>query len=200
MKSRSISMLFTALVTTGAISAAAQVARADGGSITGTVDAKPAKYLTPTVVYLKQVKGLKHAAATAQIDQKGMTFLPPIVAITAGDTVAFANHDNVEHNVMSPEGGYDLGKWGTGKVTSRKFAKAGVFTQLCKIHPEMLAYVFVGQNPFAAIVDDKGAFTISGIPAGTYEVDVWNPKLKAKPQQIKVTDAGAATAKFALAR
>ena len=64
----------------------------------------------------------------------------------------------------------------------------------------MLAYVFVGQNRLAALVDDKGAFTIDGVPAGTYELDVWNPKLKAASQKVTVATDGAATVKFSLAR
>lgn len=190
--------LASALTILGAVSG---VAAADGGTISGTVDAKPAKYLKETFVYVKKVDGAKHAAATVSIDQKGMTFIPHMVTLTVGDTVSFDNHDNVEHNIMSPDGtGYDLGKFGPGKQATYTFKKEGVYTQLCKIHPEMLAYVFVGQNPYAAIIDDKGAFTISGVPAGTYEVDVWNPKLKAAPQTIKVVAGSTANAKFSLAR
>jgi plastocyanin len=179
---------------------AAGTAHADGGTIAGTVDAKPAKYLKETFVYVKKVDGVKHAPSSVQLDQKGMAFDPHMVTITVGDTVKYLNHDNVEHNIMSPEGGYDLGKWGNGKVTTYTFKKEGVYTQLCKIHPEMLAYVFVGQNPYAAVVDDKGAFTITGVPPGTYELEVWNPKLKASSQKITVTAGATANAKFSLAR
>jgi plastocyanin len=178
----------------------AAAAPADGGTITGTVDARPAKYLKETFVFIKKIDGVKARRETTTIDQKGMTFVPHMITVTAGDTVKFLNHDNVEHNIMSPEGPYDLGKWGQGKETSYTFKQPGVFTQLCKIHPEMIAYVFVGQNPYAAIVDDKGAFTITGVPAGTYELDVWNPKLKAAGQKITLAVGGNATVKFSLAR
>ncbi len=178
----------------------AGTARADGGTITGTVDAKPAKYLKETFVYVKKVDGAKPGDKSTSIDQKGMTFVPHMIAITVGDSVKFENHDNVEHNIMSPDGTYDLGKFGPGKEASYTFKKPGVYTQLCKIHPEMLAYVFVGQNPYAAIVDDNGGFTISGVPAGTYELDVWNPKLKAAVQKVTVAAGATATAKFSLAR
>ena len=169
------------------------------GSITGTVDAKPSKFLANTIVYVKEVPNAKLAAQSFEIDQMGMEFKPHIVIAGVGDTVKFHNHDKVDHNVMSPEGKYDLGTWGLGQSKEHQFKTAGVFGQVCKIHPEMLAYVFVGQNRFAAIVDDKGNFTIPGVPAGTYELDVWNPKLKAAAQKITV-GTGAATAKFSIAR
>ena len=77
------------------------------GKITGTVDAKPSKFLKDTIVYVKQVPNTKLTAKTVEIDQKGMEFSPHIVLLAVGDTVKFQNHDNVDHNVMSHDGGYD---------------------------------------------------------------------------------------------
>lgn len=171
-----------------------------GGTITGTVEARPAKFLADTIVYVKQVPGEKTPPKTVQIDQKGMTFVPHIVLLTVGDRVKFQNHDHVDHNVMSPEGHYDLGTSGAGSSMEHVFTTEGVFSQVCKLHPEMLAFVFVGQNPFAAQVDQHGTYTISGVPAGTYELDVWNPKLKAPAQKITVTADGQVTANFSIAR
>jgi plastocyanin len=170
------------------------------GTITGTVDAKPAKFLKDTIVYVKEIPATKLAAKTVEIDQKGLAFDPHIVLLAVGDSVKFHNHDNVDHNVMSPDAGYDLGAWGLGATKEHKFDKPGVFSQVCKLHPEMLAYVFVGQNRAAALVDDKGNFTIKDVPAGTYEVDVWNPKLKGAPQKVTIGADGKATAKFSITR
>lgn len=169
------------------------------GSVTGTVEAKPSKFLADTIVYVKEVPNTKLTAKSFQIDQMGMSFKPHVVIAGVGDTVKFQNHDNVDHNVNSPDGKYDLGTWGQGQSKEHTFTAPGVFGQVCKIHPEMLAYVFVGQNRFAAQVDDKGKFTIAGLPAGTYELDVWNPKLKAAPQKITVAN-GAVTANFTITR
>ena len=170
------------------------------GTITGNVDAKPSKFLKDTIVYVKEIPGAKSEAKTVEIDQKGLAFDPHIVLITVGDTVKFHNHDKVDHNVMSPEGHYDLGAWGMGATKEQKFDKPGVYSQVCKLHPEMLAYVFVGQNRAAAVVDDSGNFTINGVPPGTYEVDVWNPKLKAPGQKVTVPAVGKATVKFSITR
>jgi len=186
-------------VVTAAIMGALPASAIADGKITGTVDAKPSKFLKDTIVYVKSVPTPKLTPKSAEIDQKGMEFSPHIVLIAAGDTVKFQNHDKVDHNVMSPEAGYDLGTWGAGHDSEHVFKTEGVFAQVCKIHPEMLAYVFVGQNRFAAVVDDKGNFTIDGVPDGTYELAVWNPKLKAPSQKVTVAP-GAATVKFSLAR
>jgi plastocyanin len=182
------------------LAAMAGTALAGGGKISGSVEARPAKYLKDTIVYVKEAPGAKTSPKTFEIDQKGMSFAPHISLAVVGDTVKFQNHDNVDHNVMSPEGHYDLGVWGMGKTKTFTFKSQGVFSQVCKIHPEMLAYVFVGQNRFSAVVDGSGNFTIADVPPGSYELDVWNPKLKAAPQKITVTAGGTTNAHFALAR
>jgi plastocyanin len=151
-------------------------------------------------VYLKSVPGT-YAKKTVTMDQKGMKFAPHIITVTAGDTVSYLNHDNVDHNVMSPDnGGYNVGLIKGSASASHEFAKPGVYTQLCNIHPEMLGYIFVGQNPYAAVVDASGAFTLADVPPGTYEVAVWNPKLKATDQKVTVTAGGEAQLSFEIKR
>lgn len=179
------------------ILAGATAARAD---VTGTVEAKPSKFLKDTIVYIKSVPGVKNTPQTFEIDQMNLEFNPHIVRIAVGDTVKFHNHDKVDHNVHSPEGSYDLGTWGQGGIKEQVFKTEGVFSQVCKLHPEMLAYVFVGQNRFTALVDDKGDFSIAGLPPGTYELDVWNPKLHTAPQKITVGADGKAVVKLTITR
>ncbi len=163
------------------------LARAEGGTISGKVDATPAKYLADTVVYLKSVPGT-YPPKTVSMDQKGLKFAPVMLAITQGDTVKFLNHDTVAHNVYSPDGeAYNLGTFKPEQEASYTFKKAGAYSQLCSIHPEMLGYVFVGQNPYSAVVDAKGQYEIKDVPPGTYQLAVWNAdKLKAPDKSVTV--------------
>jgi plastocyanin len=163
------------------------LARAEGGTISGKVDATPAKYLADTVVYLKSVPGT-YPPRTISMDQKGLKFAPTMLAITQGDTVKFLNHDTVAHNVYSPDGeAYNLGTFKPEQEASYTFKKTGAYSQLCSIHPEMLGYVFVGQNPYSAVVDAKGQYEIKDVPPGTYQLAVWNAdKLKAPDKSVTV--------------
>ncbi len=166
---------------------AASTARAAGGTIAGTVEVQPAKYLEETVVYLKAVPGT-YAPKTHEMDQKGMKFIPHVLVVTQGDTVKFLNHDTVAHNVYSPDNeGYNLGSFKQNENRSYTFRKAGVYSQLCSVHPEMLGWVFVGQNPHAAAVDKKGGFVLKNVPPGTYQLAVWNSKLKGPEKTVSVT-------------
>ena len=172
-----------------------------GGTITGKVDASPAKYLGETVVYVTNVAG-SFGGKTATVDQKGMQFIPHTIAVTAGDTVQFQNHDGVDHNVFSPDNeGFNMGSFKPNETRSYTFKKPNVaYSELCSVHPEMLGYVFVGQNPFHAVVGGDGSFTINDVPPGNYQVAVWNPKLKAAEQSVKVDAGGSASVNFSLKR
>ena len=179
----------------------ASVALAADGTITGKVDATPAKYLEETVVYLKGVKGLERAPETRSMDQKAMTFVPHILVVSQGDTVNFLNHDNVVHNVYSPDNeGYNLGSFKQDEQRSFKFQKEGAYTQLCSLHPEMLAFIFVAPGPHAAAVDKKGNFTIAHVPPGTYQLAVWNSHLKAPDKPVTVAAGQTVTENLSLKR
>lgn len=176
------------------------IALAEAGVVAGKVESTPPKYLADTVVYLKDAPSTA-AAKTVSMDQKGMKFIPRILLVTAGDTVHFLNHDGVDHNVYSPDNeGYNLGMIHKDATGDYKFAKPGVYTQLCSVHPEMTAWVFVGQNPYSAVVGKDGRFKIEGVPPGNWKVAVWNPQLKAPDQAVTVAAGKTAETSFSIKR
>jgi plastocyanin len=179
---------------------AAAPAAAQTGSVTGKVEATPPKYVAETVVYLKAVPGA-FAPKTVTMDQKALAFVPHVLVLTKGDTVKFLNHDTVAHNVYSPDAdAYNLGTFKQNEERTHTFAEEGVYTQLCSIHPEMLGWIFVGQNPFAAAVDAKGTFTIKDVPPGNWKLAVWNSHLKGAEQAVTVVAGRSTEAHVALKR
>ncbi len=181
-------------------SAVAGSALAQGGTVTGKVEATPAKYAEESVVYLE---GAKPAATprTLTMDQRNLKFVPHVLAVAKGDTVKFMNHDGVAHNVYSPDGdAYNLGSFKTNEERSHTFTQEGAYSQLCSIHPEMLGYIFVAPSPYAAAVDAKGHYVIKDVPPGSYKVAIWNSHLKAQPKPVTVTEGKSATVDFAVKR
>ena len=59
--------------------------------------------------------------ARAVMDQRDETFVPHVLAITAGTTVDFPNSDRTYHNVfsLSKANRFDLGRYGRGPLASR---------------------------------------------------------------------------------
>ena len=174
-----------------ALSTSYGVAYAQGGSIVGTVTAPLPKFKKDCVVYIENVPGNWPPTAGAQINQKGLVFIPHVLPIVTNTTVEFLNHDNVLHNVFTPDKiaeKFNLGTWPPGEIKTYTFKEAGFATLLCNVHTEMEGYVVVLQNPFFSLTDENGNYSIKDVPAGSYNLLVWNKKYKGKPKPLTVKD------------
>jgi plastocyanin len=156
-------------------------------AVRGVVTVKGMKTNAWAVVSL-EAPGLKLAppAEPVKIDQKGFRFLPHVVALQTGSAVRFLNNDPEPHNVYSPEGRYNLGTWPTGDTKDYVFKKAGVYSQLCNIHPDMLAFVVVLDTPYFAVTDELGNYLIRNVPPGQYTLVVWHEKKDGLERQVTV--------------
>jgi plastocyanin len=166
---------------------------AAAGEIHGKVEV--AKNPGGILVYVVKADGTFPAPAKpAAMDQTKMEFSPYVLPVLAGGTVEFKNSDQVNHNVFSPDAeGYNLGTWSPGQSKPHTFATPGVYTQLCSLHPEMIAYIVVAQNPYYALTKADGTFVIKGVPDGSYQVRVIGKPIRKKDQKkdFPVTVAGA---------
>ena len=156
-------------------------------AVRGTVSVKGVKSNADVVVTL-EAPGLKLAppAEPLRIDQKGFRFIPHVLVIETGSTIRFLNNDPEPHNVYSPEGRYNLGTWPTGDTKDYTFKKPGIYSQLCNIHPDMLAYVVVVDTPHFAVTDATGAFLIRNVPPGKYRLIAWHEKKDGLEQDVEV--------------
>lgn len=183
----SIYLLLIVLCFTSAINGFAQ--------ITGKVEADKAKYKANTIVYIEKADGnFKPSAKNPSMDQKNLTFIPKILPVIVGSTVDFLNADDVLHNVFSPDAcadKFNLGSWPKGQIRSHKYDKLGCQSVvLCNVHPEMEAYVVVLQNPYYAVTDKEGNYSIKNVPPGKYTLKIWNEKLNAPDQEITMPASG----------
>ena len=195
------------------------------GTVTGTVLTKPAArqkappryYLGPyragrgpsvveeggpqdVVVFVDGVKGTYPAPARhPQLVQKDERFVPHVLAVQLGATVEFPNEDDFYHNVFSVVSGdrFDLGRYAKGKSARQTLTKPGIVVVRCEIHSGMKAYILVVPNPYFAIPGADGAFSIPGVPAGTYTVKAWHPDHGYQEQSLTVPASGSASVSFA---
>jgi plastocyanin len=169
-------------------SAAAAARTSAPSTVQGTITAKGLKNSGNIVVRL-EAPGLRFKVplAPAKMDQRAFQFIPHVLPVVAGTTVRFLNNDPEPHNVYSPEGRYNLGTWPPGETRDQKFERAGVYTQLCRLHPDMLAFIVVVETPHFALTDDAGRFEIRGVPPGSYTLVAWSEKLDETSQPLTVT-------------
>lgn len=107
--------------------------------------------------------------------QKNRTFKPHLLVIPVGSVVQFPNEDPFFHNVFSLFDGkrFDLGLYEAGSTKSVTFSREGVSYIFCNIHPQMSAVVLTLSTHLFAVADSSGAFHLSDVPAGEYEMHVW---------------------------
>lgn len=173
------------------------------GDIHGKLACKGMRNSADAVVYVDRIAGktFPPPAEHARVDQKGMQFLPRVLPVVIGTTVAFLNSDAVLHNVFSPDAcadKFNLGTWPRGQSKSYVFKKECMAVLLCNVHPEMEGFVAVLPTPYFAVTAPDGSYSIKDVPDGTYTVKVWHPKLKAAQKSVAVK--GATEANFEIAK
>lgn len=175
------------------------------GSVTGTVTVERARILSEgpksekdVVVFLEpRARGTFPASSRhAEMDQKGLVFIPHVMAVQKGTPVDFLNSDNDRHNVyfLFEKTGetLDIGTWGPGQTVSHTFEDAGVVITLCQLHLEMAAYILVFEHPFYRVAEldsqtQSATFEFDRVPAGRYLLKVWHKKLKQKGKPVEIT-------------
>src|SRR3954471_10800973 len=137
---------------------------------------------------------------TKRVSQKGAMFTPHVLPIMVGTTVEWPNNDEIFHNVfsMSEAKEFDLGLYEGGKSKSVLFDKPGRVDVFCSIHTAMNCIVLVLETPHFAATDDKGRYTISQVPAGTYKLKAWHERLPSQTKEITVSDDGLVKIDFTL--
>lgn len=176
--------------------------------ITNTkVKTEGAKSDKDVIVYLERVDGAKMPPPVehAVLDQSGLVFIPHVMAIQAGTTVDFVNSDTTDHNVFCVDECcklvediskkkpkfLDLGNFPGGETASHTFSTPGEGVMLCKLHPEMAAYIVVVDTPYFTVAEIDGAsqtadFVIENVPPGNYLLKTWNKRCEATEREISL--------------
>ena len=151
----------------------------------------------PAVVYLDSAPSGAFELpepGRAAMDQRDQTFVPHVLAVTVGTTVDFPNSDVTFHNVfsLSKTKTFDLGRYSRGKSKAVRFDRPGVVQVFCDIHSHMSAYILVFAHRYFAVTDQAGAFTIAGVPPGSYTLAVWHEGEVRDTRTVTVPEAGGA--------
>ena len=83
------------------------------------------------------------SADRKQVVVDNFSFTPATAAVPVGMTVTWTNHDDIPHNVVSPEQKFKSPVLDTGDTFSRTFDVAGTYKYYCSIHPRMTGQVVV---------------------------------------------------------
>ncbi len=141
-----------------------------------------------------------------QLVQKDKSFHPALLVIPVGGKVEFPNHDPFFHNVFSLFEGkrFDLGLYESGSTRFVQFDKPGISFIFCNIHAQMSAVVIALATPYYAISDARGELSVSDVPPGRYELQVFHSSvapeaLRAASREITIAPGATSLGTFTLA-
>jgi plastocyanin len=144
-------------------------------------------------------------AAPVRLDQKGCRYIPHVIAVQQGGSVTFLNSDATVHNIhtLPDQPGntsVDISEPANSSPRTEAFPTPEVMLPVrCNNHPWMSAFINVAPNPWFAISNADGRFTITGIPPGTYTLAAVHEKLGEQDIQITIPPKTAAQASFTFA-
>jgi plastocyanin len=205
-RSATILLVFTLALTLSAPSSTR------AGNITGLVQPQGLRSPEKILVYVVEAQPLSVDISQTKylMDQQQLTFIPHILPVLVGAKVKFPNNDKVAHNVfsLSQAKKFNLGSYKPGDSKTVVFDQPGVVDLRCDVHQEMNAYILVLKNPYFAVTDKEGRFTIpdqrfleaqgiEGVPPltpGKYLVKTWHEKLKTAKQKVELPANGEVTA------
>jgi hemoglobin len=148
------------------------------GSLKGTitVDGKPLDGVGLVMLYPVTGKYPKRTAKARVVEQRNKQFLPRLLAVPPGSTVAFPNYDDFYHNVFStsPTQPFDIGLYKNGQSREMKFSKTGLVRLGCNVHAKMASFIFVIDAPAYVPVEGAKEFNFKSLAPGKYKARVWS--------------------------
>src|SRR5262249_45720120 len=154
------------------------------------------------IVYLKDItKGKEMKVGTAELNQEKCAYHPHAQAIPVNTVLTVLNSDPILHNVHASLGATTVFNYAMplkGQKIPKKLSKAGFVKLKCDVHSWMNGAIAVMDNPYFAVTDENGSFTIDNVPPGSYTLAVWHERLGEKSEPITVA-AGSQTANISMA-
>jgi plastocyanin len=119
----------------------------------------------------------KAAKDKVHMDNKGCRFLPHMVAVRAGQALVLGNKDPVGHNMKAEffnNTPFNDLIPASGKIEKTFAAGESAPVKVeCSIHPWLNGWVVLREDPYIAITDENGQFTIKNLPVGEHTFIVW---------------------------
>jgi len=143
------------------------------------------------------------APAVKIIDQRDETFIPFVEIFRPGDEVVFRNSDSTRHHVysFSPAKTFEFVIAPGESSPPVTLDQPGEISVGCNIHDQMITHLYVSDAPWIARSAADGSAVFEGLPAGTYQLEVWHPQLRPgrpDPRQAIAVNEASTTVTFSL--
>jgi len=166
----------------------------------------PSGGLKDTVVFLRGVKKGK----SIQSGMQTLTFSrchadKYVISVRNGENILMENTDPIAHELVAYEIFENQVEQKTNKRVLPKSSQVRtpflrrsaeeVFFK-CALHPFLQTHGVVVDNPYFAVTDAEGRFSIRDIPPGTYEAVAWHPFIPNRYGSVTIEPGKASVADF----
>jgi hypothetical protein len=177
------------------------------------------------VMLLGVKKGKPFVFPTPHIEARDCRFLPFVTVVRDDEKVEVVNMDPVMHDIQAyetselgprvlwnvplpmnlhhPEAAGENAEYhrhipGKPMVQTVHMTKGRrLFVMQCGFHAYMESFGYAVDNPYYALTDQSGQFTIPDVPPGIYKLVAWHPQERSLvEQEVTVTAKGLVTVNF----
>jgi len=168
---------------------------------------------------VSQNRGLKDTIIHLANVEKGKPFSPKmqtfhidrcranryVIGARNGENILVENTDPIQHEIAT----YEVRNIYSDQTSNRPlpekssqvrsvFVREGAneFIIKCNLHPFLQTHAYLVQNPYYAVSDSEGNFSIENVPPGTYEVIAWHPFIPEQRGTITIPEKGEANLNF----
>lgn len=128
-----------------------------------------------------------------------------VIAMRNSEDIVLENTDPIRHEIATYEFAGSYVKQRSNRAVlpeSSQVRSAFVrhdvdeFLIKCNLHPFLQTRAFMVDNPYYAVTDEEGRFSIGQIPPGTYEVTAWHPFIPTQKGKIVIEPDGKSEISF----
>ncbi|HEX2660035.1 MAG TPA: hypothetical protein VHU40_17245, partial [Polyangia bacterium] len=139
------------------------------------------------IVVLEGVSGARPPAPkTVTVEIAALNATPRFVVVGPGSVVEFKNQGKITHELSVPADQtlMPIERLNPGTYRNQKFGAPGGYLVRCSEYPSLAISVIVVDSPYFAVVDERGGFTIPGVPDTKANLKVWAGGRWAYEQQV----------------
>ena len=128
-----------------------------------------------------------------------------VIGARNGETLLLENTDPIRHEIVA----YEFTGGGVNQRSHRPVdantsqtrdifvkSKTENFLIKCNLHPFLQSRGIIVENPYYAITDEEGNFSIKDVPPGTYKVVAWHPFISNQIRTITIEPENQSTLNF----
>lgn len=182
-----------------------------GARLVGEVAVDGKGAVRGAVVYVEKIDSGKPWPIPPEgffVDQKECRFMANSRVVRKGDAIRMKNTDAVFHNTHAYElvGNARLSMFNRGQPKGSEveydlqMRRGDVVKLECDVHNFMHEWLLALDHPYFAITGPDGAFTVDGVPAGTYTLIAWHPALGRQKIDVEAKGGSKVIADFVFKR